>query len=68
MKFSSYGKPITGTNIIPCKVPLDNVYSNLFDPEPTYNMEMLLEQLQKEGFQINAVIDFNRSDEYYSFE
>ena len=71
LKFSMFNQPIANTNLIPCKVPLDAVYANLFTVEEVnhqYNMETLLTHLSSNGYQVSTIIDFNRSDEYYCFD
>lgn len=47
IKYSMFGTPIANTNIIPCKVPLDDVYVGLFahSNQTFYNMESLLRSL-----------------------
>ena len=62
-----YHKPIARTNIIPCKVPLDSVYSKFCSKyDNYYNLETLLESLQKEHKKVSMIMDINQSDYYYS--
>lgn len=64
-----YHKPIPHTNIIPCKVPLDSVYSKFFSKyDNYYNLETLLESLQDEHIKVSMIMDINQSDYYYSAE
>ena len=64
--FSAYNQPLKGTNIIPCKVPLDSCYQQFFtENEDFYTLDGLLTKLRNEGKEVSLVMDINRSDIYH---
>ena len=62
-----YHKPIKGTNIIPCKVPLDSKFAHLFSKyENFYNLDGLLGSLEAKGKKVKMILDINKSTYYYN--
>ncbi|CAI2379419.1 unnamed protein product [Moneuplotes crassus] len=64
---SAYQKPIEGTNIIPCKVPLDSKYASFCEKNDNfYNLDGLISMLENEGKAIKMILDINTSTYYYN--
>lgn len=62
-----FNKPVPGTNIIPCKVPLDRCHKQMFEEENIYGLATLLDAAEAQNYAISSIIDLNRSDIYYDF-
>ena len=62
-----FHEPIKGTNIIPCKVPLDSKFSYLCNKyDNFYNLDGLLTSLNAEGKKVKMIVDLNQSTYYYN--
>jgi Predicted protein-tyrosine phosphatase len=63
-----FGTVVEGTNILPCKVFLnDEKWHPHLEPSEHFYLEDLVNHLHKQGQKLSLIIDLNRSFDYYNF-